>query len=132
MTSAEGSETRPGRCTAAMSLIRCVKDAFANHIDDVLTSKSKTVASFDTVSSSLLHLMSTLQKLDPMMDDLLKAWRVPSLSLTLVKRNSDGILEHEIAHWGSFVNGQKPDDETLYDICSISKSVNSLQSRFSG
>ena len=53
-------------------------------------------------------------------DSLLKEWAAPSTSISLVTRGPNGTEEAQ-AHFGTFVNGDKPTDKTLFNIGSISK-----------
>lgn len=69
-------------------------------------------------STSNMHL----PKLQSYIDGLLKDWRVPVLSVALVKRE-DGKLASEIAHFGEQADGREATDETLYNLGSVSKYV---------
>lgn len=67
--------------------------------------------------------MPHLPKLRTFVDGLLKDWRCPVLSLALVKRQQDGQLTSETAHFGTQADTLQPSDKTLYNVGSVSKYV---------
>ena len=73
--------------------------------------------SYCTAETAMFNLST------PFVNGLLEDWRVPALSSAVVQRSVNGSLECHTAHYGVFVDGQRPDDSTLYNIGSISKSV---------
>lgn len=68
-------------------------------------------------------VMSHLSKVQTLADELLKAWRVPAMSIALVKTTEGGDLTSETSHFGTHADGRAPADATLYNIGSVSKWV---------